>query len=970
MKRIVSLLLLVFCFVFSWRPAVAEGGSDALENILVANASRRLDQMVAQNHLNDSLGVSEQNRYVLYVDPVQAMREQVPYLYMRAGNGEAQYLTEAQRVVLDAQLAAIHKQTGLQPYMLIINNIPVILPRALRSDESFKAIMEAKTVDEDALDDAKTKALDQFNDICAKVKASIEAKKKITKGVIVCWARYVKVLNHQKLQGACELQNEIYCGLDPAIGTLIKAQIGSIKTDDRNERATEFVKIIGTAATQYNNIKIPTADPGKTFYEQYASLTDDKYLLMLIANRINDLGSDVYEQYKKDAEVELSGFLTANLEAFYESLGRCQDHYQQWLKDVGNIKDPGMLSLSYLNAKEKPAWWAALSLDKRVKALQDLNGADLTSITNFFAEIAELKSYGGEEFVLDMIGNTPADQQSGLLDALLQQKLLANLMDHLNGDNFVTFVGYVTTFLNTVHPPTDADASVPNMVQQGRYLKFDGTFMGPSLAFDFSGKELDSIHLSETRVYQNFVISEGNVNIRAYDYLLVDFKYDFSIGGSVAFKKGTQLRLPAIFCYYLFNESRNQALMKSGKLAIDIASLAIGVGELNAAIEAANGLKIALAAADLGMSLGSSAVDAFSEYMSPAFLRGWAVVNKYYTLGRVTVDIVKMAVPLEQPLEDLKNSAQYVTMPAGQKNAIQSALNIVKQVLNVQGKESTIETTVAALSDLEARLGDYPNLVTWLQEDGVPGLAVQTVNSWYATGMTTQLKALNDKLGNGDGLKDDIKDVKLFTAVIITILNPYDMRTAIVEAGDDITAAVQASIKKDFFKNLMWQGKEFEAAVEIDLTSPTGVLNGKLNKLGVTLSNYEIFEQMQLKTGNTATDPVDKTKTWPEYFVADFVLIPRQAGSSTPPKLDVQNAIVLECKLSEGTDLTDRQKAGLNIVRAGRTMTVRSSQSASIVPNSQVLGPTGTVKVVRFIKVYDNGTATGGSSPDCESIYP
>ena len=146
----------------------------------------------------------------------------------------------------------------------------------------------------------------------------------------------------------------------------------------------------------------------------------------------------------------------------------------------------------------------------------------------------------------------------------------------------------------------------------------------------------------------------------------------------------------------------------------------------------------------------------------------------------------------------------------------------------------------------------------------------------------------------------------------------------------------------NYFKTITKVGKDFEVATLNALKDKNSTL---WQKLKLNADDYEIFQQVQLKTGNAD-----------EYFVADFILVKKEVNQFTgATRLDFDNAIALESKLSEGTALTTRQGQGLTKVQSANTFDVRSvSKAGEFNPEKYQITNTNKIKIQDFIKVWSD----------------
>lgn len=949
MKRLIYRLLIAFFFTCQWLHATADNVLDNLEGRVIKQAESQFEGLIRQNALNDLSGMSSQNRYVIYID-VNELTADKPLLYQQKGWGREQYVTAEQRALLDNRLAAIRTATGISPFMLIIHNMPLVLNRQLAAGKTVEDVFNG--LDASAADAAATKLVkDKSDAISNTIQASVKGSLK--KAVFICWTRYVAIWNDKLRSGFYEVYSRKAYDLDETICSLISDGVRGIVHKDRYVRAGQFVGAIEGAVNKYASLRPPTDGPGKEFYDTYKGRCEDQSLLILICNTINSMGKNIYGQYLDDIGHETGN--STDRESFlryYQSLQKYQNVYTQWAASIGNITDPDRILLRYVTSPKRDGWFANLWAKDRLSAMKVLNNGNLSGSSNFMAAVVG-QGHGGEEFVLSLIGNTPKEQQDSILTGLGKEGMLEGFVSKIDGANFATFINYITQFIQNVYPPSNV--SVESLILQKRYIGFDGTFFGPANSQDFESN--GEITLT---VRKNFHFRfDADIKVSPYSYVLVDFKEDFDLGAAGKFLKGQRIKLPAIYCYYLFNEMHSKQLIVGAKVALNVVLFAVGIGELNAALQAANGVRVALAAVDLGLFAIDLAVQGCEEYLekhSPGFLKVWTAINLIYGAGRITYEVVQLATSAEKSLILMQKADDFTALPMPKQAMI---ADLEKKAAEIVRKGEAAEDVVAAtsmLSKLLARTKELPELTAWLKK-AVPEDILTSLNGWS----DTNLGELNKALSRYEGLGDDILDPKLFKATEKAIENPMDAWQAIKEAGDDITEAVERNAKKQFFKEITEVGKKFEGKVLGELLGKTpGVLRSKLAGLGIDLKKFEIFGQVQIKTGKMV-DVVDEVTgaitQREEFFIGDFVLVPKNVDEFGGVTLDLDKAIVLESKLSQGTALTANQASALEVARAGTGMTVRSTKATSVIENStQILKQGKTLKVTSFIKVFSSGT--------------
>lgn len=243
---------------------------------------------------------------------------------------------------------------------------------------------------------------------------------------------------------------------------------------------------------------------------------------------------------------------------------------------------------------------------------------------------------------------------------------------------------------------------------------------------------------------------------------------------------------------------------------------------------------------------------------------------------------------------------------------------------------------------------------------------------------------------------DHIKDIKLLSklegldtkyfakleADLASVSNGAEIRALIKSNPDDLTN-IWIVLKEDpahafelaktggiwerwskgnYFKEITKLGKEFEDKVLTFLKDATSLLRTKLLSKGFNINDYEVFQQVQIKTGRLVDVIDEKTGAFlgkaEEYFVADFILVKKTKVAGIDV-LDYNNTIVLETKLSQGTALTTPQRSALDKVRTlSNTFDIRSRGVKGEFNAIEVIGSTTTKKQLKindYIKVWSDG---------------
>jgi hypothetical protein len=171
-------------------------------------------------------------------------------------------------------------------------------------------------------------------------------------------------------------------------------------------------------------------------------------------------------------------------------------------------------------------------------------------------------------------------------------------------------------------------------VEANKYLLFNDNFIGRRNTEDIESN--GNIYL---KVKKWFGDDEYQVSSHPYDYVLIKFKNDVTLGGS-KFAAGETYKLPALFVYTLFAQDTREKWLISGRTTFDAALFIIGVGEVKVAVQTGSWIRAGLAVADMGIGFVDIAVnDIFEKEVKtkyPSFYERWQKIALIYGIGRLT----------------------------------------------------------------------------------------------------------------------------------------------------------------------------------------------------------------------------------------------------------------------------------------------------------------------------------------------
>jgi hypothetical protein len=282
-------------------------------------------------------------------------------------------------------------------------------------------------------------------------------------------------------------------------------------------------------------------------------------------------------------------------------------------------------------------------------------------------------NYGAEDIALEIIQTTPSDQQKALLDMLYEQRVLYPLVKGIDGSNFQKFIDTLVNWI-LVNYPWNMDNDLTSKLASKEYLLFNDNFFG-RLNDEEINKTGDVSLTVNTWTNQ----TEYKIRTSPYEYLLVTFKNNFEIGGN-KFLKGETYKLPALYVYMLFNEDTREKWIQVGKTTIDVGLLALGVGEIKAALTIGNWARIAVAVTDIGIGFTDIIInDGFKNEIQgryPGFYEDWQKISLAYGLGRLT------QVGLEAAYRNVRSQSRRISIDTSLSPEARQTANKIQQKLD------------------------------------------------------------------------------------------------------------------------------------------------------------------------------------------------------------------------------------------------------------------------------------------------
>jgi TANFOR domain-containing protein len=400
-----------------------------------------------------------------------------------------------------------------------------------------------------------------------------------------------------------------------------------------------------------NEISQPFAR--EVFEDLMASKRMDNATALGIARALDGVNKEIWNEYLKEAwegrsdqEIGLyeMGFSLSSVEDFQKDLAA-------FLIAIKNKKE----TLLALNRR----WYAEPSNQSKIREkiivwtlwkFEDkdylaLNNSQRDSVLKILND-GNLHSWNlGDKIATNLVTKVPEADQKAWLELLSKGSRLQELFTDVDGDEFRELIMWLSKVAMSKFPrPKDLD--LKTAILQNKFVPFkEGLFTGYTVQ-----KTIDENGNITLSTRPQFTDDEKTAKgLKATDWVYVRFNSPFKLNDKVSFIKGTKMPMPAILAYAIFNEENNRRLIQGGKFALDVTLMAIGVGEITAAMQAATKLEKAIrvtkAIVDLGMGLGDIVVSDIlinklnETEKGKAFLDTWNTIQLYYGLGSIGAEV-------------------------------------------------------------------------------------------------------------------------------------------------------------------------------------------------------------------------------------------------------------------------------------------------------------------------------------------
>lgn len=643
------------------------------------------------------------------------------------------------------------------------------------------------------------------------------------------------------------------------------------------------------------------------------------------------------------------------LEKFENAFNRLKIYNEAYLKITKQTKDikipdelVNLVSKAFTFGELKKvskAPFSSLTGEQRLYLLDILSKANVVS-----GRFIGSSNYQPEDIILVILETTPSSQWNTLYDGFDSSKLLYLLMQGVDGGNFNRMCQVIlenTRSLTGIPSnPVDIDAYMTG----NRYVNFDNSYFGRRNTETLNDDGTISLSVMGWFDPNEKIIMR---NLKPFEKILVSFVYEDNITGQ---KQLTPVELPAFYVYALFNEDTNAKMFKSGMFAIDILSLAVGVGEVKLAISAANYGRMLWAFGDIAVSsINMATYTTFENEIKevyPDFHANLWKVSAAWGITNIAVNsknVYREAKDVYDEATDIAANSRY------SRNTRNTAQDIVTELEKRAETDAELSNVIrggrqTGKLNLLPKLDDFPNLKNWvsqlddvtdanliskldkLENSDLSLLNVDIAHSTYGS----EIKALLRE--NPDDLTDIWKQLKTDPA--------YSWELSRVNAG----SRWEKWSQREFFKDITGKGRAFEETVCLNAFKNRASKEYQqlkqqfMKDFGKDLDDYDMYSQVQLYYNDT------------DYFIADQIFVKyttNQAGKQV-----VDDILVLENKLSVNTPLTSPQSGALK----SSSYRIRSKiEKKSVFDQTKELNYGDELKFnknMQWYKIYDGTEGT------------
>ncbi|MBD0256487.1 MAG: hypothetical protein ICV83_12280 [Cytophagales bacterium] len=644
---------------------------------LVREGIRQLRRQQDQNATNRLLGLAAQNQYIVFLDG-QPGDQDYYYFKVRRNRGGDQISPE-QAAALNDQLRRISDQ-GMETHLVVVNYLPVAIRQTLQPEKLTIETLLAKPAADAGSGNAVT-VQQEFHAICNAIfgGALDPQGKKV----------YLSLGNVYALrQGqAPERFGTYYSRLNAGVNASFKSSLDSyIKAQGWSgtnaQRAQYLVDILAKAAYDYLGDEVDLSD-WQTVTRRFKgshtldflqaarqtmrreALIGHKKQLMQIAGLMEEMGSDTYEGYVQ------------NIKATFSSKGYRTAQYNQWLSQTdaldafaqglsGYYDDVKNFRVKMWQAGITPVRMAqlmgglpdqalqSLTAVERLQALKVLSGGELKDKWLFYGNNAE-------NLAIALLRTAPAGQAADMHEGFTASSyaLLAAMWPHMHDEgvgnlNYTAFVGQLCRFYYGQGRQVVQQAA--KALPEDRLINW-GSSMLKVRNYSVDDKNLGLMVFTSTRTDIRFqtgpetkavfeTTAELPVKAAAFEEIGIVMLSEPDQNLFPGAQKGQVYPVPALYFAYLVDKDHTDELKQALFGTLNMASFAIGIGEL---MTAKNALQVAWALANVAppvvdLVLNTPQLNARIRQWEggAAFLSAWEkvrTVTEVVLITKATIDV-------------------------------------------------------------------------------------------------------------------------------------------------------------------------------------------------------------------------------------------------------------------------------------------------------------------------------------------
>ena len=577
-----------------------------------------------------------------------------------------------------------------------------------------------------------------------------------------------------------------------------------------------------------------------------------------------------------------------------------------------------------------------------------------------------------ERGVRNIFKYTPEQDFSKMLDGLVTEldgsnkKLLLEAIcsdfDGMDGDEFTETISIIVNWVLITKPIAES-FTIDYALHNSLAIPFkSGLWLGHALEKYFTSS--GDVVLKARPQFTSKVLS---IEAPPFDYILVEILEDFEVG-SITLKEGAKIIVPAIYCYLLFNNENTARLIKAGKIAFDIALFAVGVGELKVALQAREAWRLYRAAIDLGVSVTDFTMNNVLEddlKRSPQgrlILSYWNQLTLYYGVASITDAVFTSALNnLKKEVDDIALRGEFVEDSGTKRTITDNEIDDLESLYKDFESKAGVKATTPDIFELSSKsfVKTDPKRLAIFNKFSVENqqLIAKFTDKDASSSLAKFLDDCDDdfiKL-----LNDDPSYIEAFTSHKIYGIGSDEAFATLeqfAERAVDFPSAFKSKINKwldhsqraNEFGNITELGNKLSANILEAISRRSGSFFEELAaKLSIPideLKKYEIYKEVPLITEGG-------------FMKADIVLVKRSEATN-----EINDVIILENKLSQGTDYTPRQKEGWKKLANGEDLEVKYSvegvDANGNITTLEMGGPPFESAKVKSYNVSDHGEAS------------